>query len=65
MSVLFLEAQTEYLQAESSEENHDANMEEVGDAQGKAEEYTYHSGPTVVQVSARSGSGGHSGQAQH
>lgn len=40
------------LQAESPKENHDANMEEMGDAKGKAKEYAYHSGPAVVEVSA-------------
>jgi hypothetical protein len=45
---LIFGVQIEDLQAESSEENHDANVKEVGDAQGKAEEYAYYSGPTVV-----------------
>jgi hypothetical protein len=37
----------DYLQAESPKEDHYANMEKMRDAQGKAEEYTYHSGPAV------------------
>jgi len=37
----------DFLQAESPEEDHYANMEKMRDAQGKAEEYTYHSGPAV------------------
>jgi hypothetical protein len=44
--------QIDHLQAESPEENHYANMEEMGDAKGEAEEYAYHSGPAVVEVSA-------------
>ena len=45
---MFLEVNIGDLQAESPKEDHDANVEEIGDAQGKAEEYAYHSGPTVV-----------------
>jgi len=36
--------------AESPEENHDANMKEIGDAKGEAEEYTYHSGPLTIDT---------------
>lgn len=42
--------QMDHLQAKSPEENHDANMEEMGDAKGKAEEYAYHSGPLSVNT---------------
>jgi len=37
-------------EAESPEENHYANMEKMRDAQGKAEEYTYHSGPLTINT---------------
>lgn len=37
----------ENLQAKSSKKDHDANVEQVRDTKGKAEEDTYYSGPTV------------------
>jgi hypothetical protein len=40
------------LQAESTEENHDGDMEQMRDSQGETEEYAYHSGPTDNSLSA-------------
>lgn len=50
---VYFDLQIGNLQAESPEEDHNANMEEMGNAQGEAEEYTYHSGPAVVNMSAK------------
>jgi len=37
-------------EAKSSEEDHDANVEQMRDAKGKAEEDTYYSGPLSVNT---------------